>query len=277
MTGANVVSCRGLSAPPLIHPDAGLRGAVRTGFVTGVVYHPGSPETFMRTAVATLVVLLGASTSAFAQGWIGPAYVTRVAEGDLIYAQIGGRMAAVRYLGVDVPIVDHPTRGREPYASVAREENQRLVEGKWIYLVLGTPPRDHVGRLLAYVWVDNLFVNAALVHRGYVEATTDPHQYLAYFRALEESARRDGHGLWRDGDVLTYYRPHPAEADVDASDNRGHAPDGSGGRVFSGWLPVIPALPPGTQSSPAPSPTIAPPSLRGSGPGRSPMPLPGQR
>jgi len=104
----------------------------------------------MRTAVATLVVLLGASTSAFAQGWIGPAYVTRVAEGDLIYAQIGGRMAAVRYLGVDVPIVDHPTRGREPYASVAREENQRLVEGKWIYLVLGTPPRDRVGRLLAY-------------------------------------------------------------------------------------------------------------------------------
>ena len=120
----------------------------------------------MRTAVFTLAVLLGVSTSAFAQGWIGPAYVTRAAEGDLIYAQIGGRMAALRYLGVDVPIIDHPTRGREPYASVAREENQRLVEGKWIYLVLGTPPRDRFGRLLAYVWVDNLFVNATTPTAG---------------------------------------------------------------------------------------------------------------
>jgi endonuclease YncB( thermonuclease family) len=221
----------------------------------------------MRIAVFTLAVLLGVSTSAFAQGWIGPAYVTRAAEGDLIYAQIGGRMAALRYLGVDVPIIDHPTRGREPYASVAREENQRLVEGKWIYLVLGTPPRDRFGRLLAYVWVDNLFVNATLLQRGCVEATTDQHQYLDHFRALEEGARRDGRGLWGNDDLLIHYRPRAAE--VDTSDYRGHAPDGSGGRVFSGFLPSIPALPPGTQSSPAPSPPIASPGRRG-GPGTYP-------
>ncbi len=227
----------------------------------------------MRTGIATLAALLGVTTSAFAQGWIGPAYVTRVAEGDLIYAQVGGRMAALRYLGLDVPIVEHPTRGREPYASVAREENQRLVEGKWIYLVLGTPPRDRAGRLLAYVWIDNLFVNAALVHRGVVEATTDPHQYLAYFRSLEEGARRDGRGLWGNRDVLTYYRPRSAEADVDTGQYRGHAPDGSGGRVFSGFLPSIQALPPGTESSPASSPPIASPGRRSSVPGTTYMPL----
>ncbi len=225
----------------------------------------------MRIAIATLAALLAVSTAAFAQGWIGPGYVTRV-EGDLIYAQIDGRMEAVRYLGIGVPIVDHPTRGREPYASVAREENQRLVGGgKWIYLVLGTPPRDRGGRLLAYVWVDNLFVNAALVHRGWVEATTDPHEHLAYFRTLEEGARRDGCGLWGNGDVLTYYRPHPPEADLETGQYRGHAPDGSGGRVFSGFLPSIPALPPGTQSSPAPSPPITSPGRQGSGPGTYPV------
>ncbi len=229
----------------------------------------------MRIAMAALAALLTASPEVFAQGWIGPAYVTRVVEGDLIYAQIGGRMEAVRYFGLDVPIVDHPTRGREPYASVAREENQRLVEGKWIYLVLGAPPRDRGGRLLAYVWVDNLFVNAALVHHGWVEATTDPHQYLAYFRTLEEGARRDGRGLWGNGDVLAYYRPHPPEADLDTGQYRGHAPDGSGGRVFSGFLPSIPALPPGTQSAPASSPAIASPGRGGSGPGLPVLPYSG--
>jgi len=214
------------------------------------------------------------------QGWIGPAYVTRVVEGDFIYAMLDRRIEAVSYFGIDVPIVDHPTRGREPYASRAREQNQRLVEGKWIYLLLGTPSRDRAGRLLAYVWVDNLFVNAALVHRGYAEAmsSTGPHSYLAYFRELEEGARRDGRGLWHYSDVLTYYRARPPEA-VDTSDDHAHAPDSSGGRVFSGPLPYIPAQPPGTQSSPAPSPTIAPPGQRRSGPGTSPtyMPAPGRR
>jgi micrococcal nuclease len=236
---------------------------------------------FLRTAVVMLAALLGISTSAFAQGRIGPAYVTRVVEGDFIYAMFDRRIEALRYLGIDVPIVDHPTRGREPYASLARQENQRLVEGKWIYLLLGTPSRDRSGRLLAYVWVDNVFVNAALVHRGYAEATSPPapHQYLDYFRALEEGARRDGRGLWHYSDVLTYYRAHPPEADLSTGDDLGHAPDSSGGRVFSAPLPYIPALPPGTQSSPTPSPTIAPPGQRRSGPGTSPtyMPAPGRR
>ena len=44
----------------------------------------------MRSAIATLATLLAVSTSAFAQEWIGPAYVTRVATGDLVYAQIIG-------------------------------------------------------------------------------------------------------------------------------------------------------------------------------------------
>jgi len=235
---------------------------------------------FLRTAIVMIAALLGISTSAVAQGWIGPAYVTRVVEGDFIYAMFDRRIEAVRYFGIDVPIVDHPTRGREPYASRARQENQRLVEGRWIYLRVGTPSRDRSGRLLAYVWVDNVFVNAELGHRGYAEATSPPapHQYLDYFRALEEGARRDGRGLWHYGDVLTYYRARPPEADLDTGDDRGHAPDASGGRVFSAPLPYIPALPPGTQS-PAPSPTIAPPGQRRSGPGTSPtyMPAPGRR
>jgi endonuclease YncB( thermonuclease family) len=225
--------------------------------------------------IALLVALSGVSTSAFAQGWIGPAYVTRVVQGDLIYAQIGTRIEAVRYLGIDIPIIDDPAQGREPFASVSREANQRLVEGKGIYLTLGALPRDRSGRLLAYVWVGNVFVNAALLQRGYAEATASTdHQYLAYFRTLEEDARRDGRGLWGNRDALTYYRPHPPEAAPDPGDYRGHAPDGSGGRVFSGWLPDIQPLPPGTRSNPASSSRAvspgATPDQSRSGPGTYP-------
>jgi endonuclease YncB( thermonuclease family) len=229
-------------------------------------------------AVVLLTILFSVPTSARAQAWIGPAYVTRVAEGNLIYAEVGGRMVSIRYAGVHVPIVDHPTLGREPYASAARQENQQLVEGKWIYLLPGTPSSDRFGRLLAYVWVDNRLVNATLVRRGFVEATPDPHHYLTYFRELEEGARRDGHGLWGNADVLAYYRP--AEADVDTGQYRGRPPDGSGGRVFSGYLPSIQPLPPGTPSAPASARAIAPPS-RTSGPGTYPtlpydgFPVPG--
>jgi endonuclease YncB( thermonuclease family) len=218
-------------------------------------------------AVVLLTILFSVPTSARAQAWIGPAYVTRVAEGNLIYAEVGGRMVSIRYAGVHVPIVDHPTLGREPYASAARQENQQLVEGKWIYLLPGTPSSDRFGRLLAYVWVDNRLVNATLVRRGFVEATPDPHHYLTYFRELEEGARRDGHGLWGNADVLAYYRP--AEADVDTGQYRGRPPDGSGGRVFSGYLPSIQPLPPGTPTAPASARAIAPPS-RTSGPGTYP-------
>jgi micrococcal nuclease len=226
---------------------------------------------FARIVIAWLAAVSGVSTSAFAQEWIGPAYVTRVAEGGLIYAQIGTQIEVVRYLGIDVPIVDHPARGREPFASVARQANQRLVEGKWIYFTLGTPPRDRSNRLMAYVWVGNVFVNAALLQQGCVEATASTdHQYLAYFRTLEEDARRDGRGLWGDRDVLTYYRPHQPETDPDPGDYRGHPPDGSGGRVFSGTLPYIEPLPPGTRSSPASSPPTVPPGQIYSGPGTYP-------
>src|SRR6266851_1564480 len=100
----------------------------------------------MRSVMLIVAAVLGVATPAFAQRQLGPAYVTRVASGDLVYAEIGGRIEAVRYIGVNVPVVAHPTRGSEPYAEVVREMNRRLVDGKWIRLVLEEPSRDRYGR-----------------------------------------------------------------------------------------------------------------------------------
>lgn len=209
----------------------------------------------MFTAVARLsAVVLVLALPAFArpghaQAPLGPAYVTRVVEGDTLYAELGGRLETVRYLGVSTPRIEHPTRGAEPYATAAREANRRLVEGKWIRLVFDHPSRDGHGRLLAYVWVGDLFVNAVMIHHGYGEAaaSTSITRYGEYFRMLEAGARQDGRGLWRDRDAQAYHRPRPAAGTGEYEER---AADVSGGRVFSAPAPF---LPPATPASPTPA------------------------
>lgn len=204
----------------------------------------------MHTAVGGLVLLATlvlTVASALAQAPTAPAYVTRVVDGDTLYAEIGGRLEAVRYLGVNTPRIEHPAYGPEPYAAAAREANRRLVEGKWVRLDFDGPPRDRHGRLLAYVWVGDLFVNAVLVHRGYGEAAVaSSASYATYFQMLQEDAWREARGIWGDRDAQAYHRPRPTEL---AADDEG-APDATGSRVFSAPAPFVPTASPTT---PAPS------------------------
>jgi micrococcal nuclease len=229
-------------------------------------------RSFALAAVALVVALTGAAAPAWAQSVTGPAYVTRVVDGETLYAEVAGRLEVVRYLEVNAPQIAHPTRGPEPYAALTREVNRRLVEGKWIYLVFEGEPRDRFGRLLAYVWVGDVFVNAMLIHRGFGEAATSttPTPYGEYFRSLEAGARQDARGFWSDADARTYHRPRPAAGTPEASEFEERAADASGGRVFSAPAPFVPTFSPGSSApslgvpgGPVPSsPTYIP--LRGS-------------
>jgi micrococcal nuclease len=216
--------------------------------------------------LAAMVVSAALPVAAQSPGTLG--YVTRVVEGDTIYAEVAGRIEVVRYLGVNAPVVDHPVHGREFYAGVVREMNRRLVEGKWIRLAYEATPRDEHGGLLAYVWVGTTFVNAALVYAGYAEAAASAAdvRYAAYFRSLDEDARRQGRGLWAYGDVLAYYRPRGSDGAA-GGEHRERAATAEGGRVFSAPAPFIPAEQPGAPSSPESSTATAAPSARSAGPG----------
>ena len=124
---------------------------------------------------------------------------------------------------------------------LAREANRRLVEGKWIRLVFDGETRDQHGRLRAYVWVGGLFVNALLLHRGYAEAAVSSSaRYAEYFGMLQEGAKRDGRGLWRDRELIAHHRPRATELAADASDSESRGADSAGGRVFSAPAPFIP-------------------------------------
>jgi micrococcal nuclease len=76
--------------------------------------------------------------------------------------------------------------------------NGELVQDRHVRLELDVQARDRYGRLLAYVWVGDLMVNAELVRRGYAEVMTVPPnvRHQALFLRLQREARESARGLW---------------------------------------------------------------------------------
>src|SRR2546421_12050327 len=100
--------------------------------------------------------------------------VTRVVDGDTIVVRLGASSEKVRYIGVNTPEVHHPRKGEEPGGREATEVNRGLVGARHVRLETDVQTRDRYGRLLAYVWVDDMMVNAELVRRGYAQVMTGP-------------------------------------------------------------------------------------------------------
>jgi micrococcal nuclease len=146
--------------------------------------------------VLALLVLGLVAATATGGGFDGQ--VVRVVDGDTIRVRIGDHIEKVRYIGVNTPEVHHPTKGEEPGGREATTVNAELVGGKAVRLELDVQSRDRYGRLLAYVWVGDIMVNAELVRRGYAQVMTVPpnvrHQSL--FVKLQREAREAGRGLW---------------------------------------------------------------------------------
>lgn len=129
--------------------------------------------------------------------------VVRVVDGDTVHVRLGDRLEKVRYIGIDAPETNHPTRGLEPGGRAAAEVNRRLVGDRAVRLEPDVQLRDRYGRLLAYVWVtapdgSALMVNAELVRLGYAQVLTVPPnvRHAALFRKLAADAREHHRGLW---------------------------------------------------------------------------------
>jgi len=122
----------------------------------------------------------------------------RVVDGDTIEVEIDGKTYKVRYIGIDTPELHHPSKPVEEYAQEAYEFNKSLVDGKELKLVKDVSETDKYDRLLRYVYVGDLFVNAELVKQGYANASPYPPDVVHEdeFRELEAQARSDQLGLW---------------------------------------------------------------------------------
>jgi micrococcal nuclease len=142
------------------------------------------------------VAVLAATRSSPGPGEEVSATLVRVVDGDTIIVRLpNGRQERVRYIGIDTPELRPEV---EPFAQEATRQNEELLRSGSIRLLLDVQERDRFGRLLAYVWAGDVFVNERLVADGYALVATYPPNvaYTEAFVEAERRARAEGRGLW---------------------------------------------------------------------------------
>ena len=160
-----------------------------------------------RLAPLLLVLVLAAAAGWWLAGRGGPppgrGTVERVVDGDTIIVRAGGSRLDVRLLGIDTPETVDPHRPVGCYGPQASAFAKRLLTGGQVELAYDRELHDRYGRWLAYVYLrrdgrPDLFVNAALVARGYARTLSIPPNtaHAAQLSALERSSALAGRGLW---------------------------------------------------------------------------------
>ncbi|HVN23703.1 MAG TPA: thermonuclease family protein [Syntrophorhabdales bacterium] len=132
--------------------------------------------------------------------------MTKVIDGDSVLLDTGEQ---VRYIGIDAPELGKQAGGPQFYAREAAAFNKHLVLLKKVRLEFDQERHDSYGRLLAYVFVKDVFVNAELVRRGYAKALIKPPnvKYKDLFVKYQNEAMSKEIGLWQEkkSDTASYY------------------------------------------------------------------------
>lgn len=125
--------------------------------------------------------------TSFVQG--EPAFVSKVIDGDTI---VTSNNQKIRYIGVNAP-----EKG-QPMSNDSTSLNQKLVLGKNIRLEFDVVKNDKYGRMLAYVFVQNDFINLDIVKNGLaVSETVQPNiMYQDKFLQAQKEARGNCLGIW---------------------------------------------------------------------------------
>jgi micrococcal nuclease len=149
----------------------------------------------MRNAALSVFLLLLAM---FCSPCLAKEYtVSKVIDGDSIVLETGEQ---VRYIGLDAPEMGKQSGGPQFYAKEATAFNKQLVLLKKVRLEFDAERHDAYGRILAYVFVKNLFVNGELVKRGYARAMIKPPnvKYKDLLIKYQNEAMSKEIGLWQE-------------------------------------------------------------------------------
>lgn len=120
-----------------------------------------------------------------------PTYkVVRVIDGDTVELEDGRK---VRYIGINAPETN-----KDCFALEATLKNKELVEGKRVRMEKDRSETDRYGRLLRYVYVDDLFINDELVKGGYAyaKAYRPDTKLQEKFTNSQSEAMKEKRGLW---------------------------------------------------------------------------------
>lgn len=123
--------------------------------------------------------------------------VGHVVDGDTIKLESG---EVIRYIGIDTPETVDPRKPVQCYGKEASAKNKELVDGKEVKLEKDVSETDKYGRLLRYVWLDDVLINELLVREGYAQSSSYPPdvKYQDRFIEAQRLAREENKGLWGD-------------------------------------------------------------------------------
>jgi endonuclease YncB( thermonuclease family) len=115
-------------------------------------------------------------------------HVSEVVDGDTF--RIG--VQSIRMIGINSPEIG------EPCSLEAKEKLEDMIIGKEIRLEKDITEKDEYGRLLRYVYVDNLFINAEMIRLGLarVEEIKPNVKYSDLFLETENKARKSSRCIW---------------------------------------------------------------------------------
>lgn len=129
----------------------------------------------------------------------GTAVVRRVIDGDTIQVRIGRSNETVRLLGIDTPETVHPDKPVQCFGPEASARTKALLpHGTKVRIERDAEARDHFGRLLLYVYIDDRMVNELLLREGFARTLAiEPNTtYAARFERAANEARNADTGLW---------------------------------------------------------------------------------
>lgn len=129
----------------------------------------------------------------------GPYAVEYVKDGDTIVCNIDGESVTVRFIGVDTPESVHSDQSKNcEEGKEASEYTGNLLENKEVYLEYDASVYDRYGRVLAYVYLDDVMVNSLLLEKGYARTmVVEPNtKYAEEFGRIEETAKKKKEGFW---------------------------------------------------------------------------------
>ncbi len=129
------------------------------------------------------------------------ARVSKVIDGDSLRVRASGAgEMELRLYGLDAPEYD------QPYAARAREFLRRRLHGQRV--LVEAVETDQYGRTVALVSRDGGLVNEELVAAGlaWVSPRYCRRPFCAQWQRLEERARRQGSGLWRQAEPIAPWR-----------------------------------------------------------------------
>lgn len=125
------------------------------------------------------------------------AYVNYVFDGDTI--ELAGKIT-LRLLGIDAPeTANKYTKFKdECFATQSAKIAKELMMGQNVELEKDIEDKDSYGRLLRYVFLDDIFVNEFLVRQGYakIESKTINTRYKNVLIDAENEAKTEKRGMW---------------------------------------------------------------------------------